>query len=258
MTLEGRRLVAPDLELLAQGRDADVYALDDATVLRRYRDPTHSNTLMEAKVMAYLAEHGYPVPRVHNATDTDLVLERLNGPTLFEALEAQPDSLARNARQLAELHDRLAAVPAPDWLPAPRDGHGRAAAGTRASVLHLDLHPLNVILTPERGPMVIDWTIAAAGDPAFDLARTIVTISTADLPEAQTALLRRYTRILRHASTSDPSPHLADAARAKLAEPNKTESEAARLRALIESAEGAEDVKHADRAERAERKRPEL
>jgi len=229
--------MSPDLELLAHGRDADVYALDDTTVLRRYRDPTHSNTLMEAKVMAYLAEHGYPVPRVHDATDTDLVLERLHGPTLLQDMEARPDSLTRNARQLAELHDRLAAVPAPDWLPAPRSGHGRTAEGIRASVLHQDLHPLNVILTADRGPMVIDWTIAAAGDPAFDLARTIITIETADLPEAQTALLSRYTQILRDASASDPGPHLADAARSKLAEPNKTETEAARLRALIERAE---------------------
>ena len=76
--------------LLAQGRDTDVYALDDTTVLRRYRDPTHSNTLMEAKVMAYLAEHGYPVPRVHDATDTDLVLERLHGPTLLEDWRRRP------------------------------------------------------------------------------------------------------------------------------------------------------------------------
>jgi hypothetical protein len=27
------------MRLLAQGRDADVFALDDARVLRRYRDP---------------------------------------------------------------------------------------------------------------------------------------------------------------------------------------------------------------------------
>lgn len=169
------------MRLLAQGRDADVFVLDDTRVLRRYRDRTHSNTQTEARVMEYLAAQGYPVPKVHDLTDIDLVMERLHGPTLMQAWERRPWRLAHYARQLADLHDRLAAVPAPDWLLAPRTLRDREPGGT-GSVLHLDLHPLNVILTPDRGPVVFDWTNAAAGDPAFDLARTIVTIATADLP----------------------------------------------------------------------------
>ncbi|HWG26256.1 phosphotransferase [Actinospica sp.] len=223
-----------ELPLLAHGRDADVYALDDARVLRRYRNPAHSNTHMEAKVMEYVGSRGYPVPRVHDATATDLVMDRLHGPTLMQAWQARPWRIARYAGQLAELHDRLGAVPAPDWLPAPwtlpeRDGD---------AMLHLDLHPLNVILTPDRGPVVIDWTNAAAGDPAFDLARTIVTIGTADLPPSPIVAARRlYLRALRRASATDPAPRMADAARGKLAEPNTSEAEGARLRAIIARAE---------------------
>jgi tRNA A-37 threonylcarbamoyl transferase component Bud32 len=219
-----------ELELIAQGRDADVYALDDTRVLRRYRNPDHSNTLMEAKVMEYLATRGYPVPRVDDATDTDLVMQRLHGPTMMQAWEARPWRIGHYAGQLAELHDRLGTIPAPDWLPAPRDFTDRDGD----AVLHQDLHPLNVILTGD-GPMVIDWTIAAAGDPAYDLARTIVTIATADLPPSPAAAARRlFLRALRRASASDPSPRMADAARAKLAEPNSTETENARLRAIID------------------------
>ena len=231
------RVTTTSMRLLAQGRDADVFALDDTRVLRRYRDPTHSNTQTEARVMEYLAAQGYPVPKVHDVTDIDLVMERLHGPTLMQAWERRPWRLVHYARQLADLHDRLAAVPAPDWLLAPRTLRDREPGGT-GSMLHLDLHPLNVILTPDRGPVVFDWTNAAAGDPAFDLARTIVTIATADLPLSPAVAARSwFLRALRHASASDPSPRIADAARAKLADPNHTDTEAARMRAIIARAE---------------------
>jgi len=226
MTVTGMRL-------LAQGRDADVFALDDARVLRRYRDPSHSNTHTEARVMQYVASRGYPVPQVYDATDTDLVMERLEGPTLMQAWQHQPWRITLYARELAALHDRLATVPAPDWLadqPEP-SGHGPCDA---RSVLHLDLHPMNVIVTPDRGPVVIDWTNAAAGDPAFDLARTIVTIGTADLPAGLSKAARGlFLRAMARASATDPGPRMADAARSKLDDPNRSESEAARMRAII-------------------------
>ena len=239
------------MRLLAQGRDADVFALDDARVLRRYRDPLHSNTEMEARVMEYLAGQGYPVPRVYDATDTDLVMDRLDGPTLMQAWERRPWLLVRYARELAALHDRLAAVPAPDWLAPPRtrrtadESAGESAGGAGesggagagvagGSVLHLDLHPLNVIVTPDRGPVVIDWTNAAAGDPALDLARTLVTLATAEIPGTLARTARRlYVSSLRRHAHADPRPRLADAARAKLADPNNTPAESARLRALL-------------------------
>jgi Phosphotransferase enzyme family len=241
------------LQLLASGRDADVYALDHDRVLRRFRRPGHGDPEAEARIMAHVAAHGYPVPRVHDAGGTDLVLDRLHGPTLFESWRTRPWRFDRDAAVLAGLHDRLAAVPAPDWL-APPAHTGRAAdAGADAgpdigaggdvagrSVLHLDLHPLNVIVTPDRGPVVIDWTNAAAGDPAFDLARTLVTLGTAEIPGALVRPARRlYVSSLRRHAHADPGPRMADAARDKLADPNNTPAESARLRALLRRSDAA-------------------
>lgn len=146
-------------ELLGSGRMADVFALDGRRVLRRYRDGADATA--EAEVMAFVAEHGYPVPAVFpapvGARRTDLVLERLTGPTMAAAViggELTPDDAGRIlARLLNELHRIPARV--------------SDAPGTR--VLHLDLHPENVLLTP-RGPVVIDWTNAAGGRPGFDRA----------------------------------------------------------------------------------------
>jgi hypothetical protein len=69
---------------LASGRDADVWALDDGRVLRRYRHGGDAGP--EAAVMARVGAAGYPVPRVYAAEGTDMVLERLDGETMLDAM----------------------------------------------------------------------------------------------------------------------------------------------------------------------------
>ena len=222
------------LPLLAAGRDADVYLLDDTRVLRRFRETEGRDTTREAEAMRWAADHGYPVPHVHDADGPDLVLERLHGPTLLQAWQRTPWRIGHYARHLADLHDRLAAIPAPDWLPTPRALPETPPRGDGLSLLHLDLHPMNVILTPDRGPVVIDWTNAAAGDPAFELARTLVTLGTADVPGTLARLARgRFLTALRRHTTADPTPHLPAAARSRLNDGNTTPAEITRLRALI-------------------------
>ena len=150
--------------MLARGRDATVYALDERTVLRRYerRDVPE----YEINVMRYARAHGYPVPEVKDVSGPDMVLERVNGPTMQEVLESDPAQLDRNIRLLAALHERLHEITAPPGLGAVGDGN---------TLLHLDLHPKNVLLSAN-GPYVIDWANARRGDWADDVAQTIVVI----------------------------------------------------------------------------------
>lgn len=145
----------------ASGRDADVYALDDARVLRRYR--AGGDVSAEAKVMAHVLEHGYPVVRVLAAAGSDLVLERLAGPTMLEALASARLDVVDAARALADLHTQLHAIPGLGPDPAER-------------VLHLDLHPENVVLAP-RGAVVIDWRNAVDGVPDLDAAMSALIIA---------------------------------------------------------------------------------
>ncbi|NYI05934.1 phosphotransferase [Allostreptomyces psammosilenae] len=248
----GRGTVEEQGRLIARGRDADVYAAGDGRVLRRYRDG--DSVAREAELMRYLAAAGYPVPAVYGAHACDMVLEHLHGPTMLQDLLRRPWRLRRHARTLADLHRRLHAITAPDWLePHPASGDaptpgafegagGGAGGGAAHRVLHMDLHPENVVLTA-RGPVVIDWRTARGGPPGLDVAQTLVILYSATAPgpparRAAFGLLRAaLLRAVRDAcADQDPGPYLAACARDRLANPNTTPGEADRLHALFVSA----------------------
>jgi aminoglycoside phosphotransferase (APT) family kinase protein len=91
---------------------------------------------------------------------------------MLDVMLRKPWRQLRYARELADLHDRLHAIAAPDWLPALDDGD---------RFLHLDLHPMNVMLTAN-GPVVIDWPNAARGDALSDVAVTFVLLTCPEMP----------------------------------------------------------------------------
>ncbi|MEE1785642.1 phosphotransferase [Streptomyces sp. SP17BM10] len=211
--------------LLGRGRTADVFALDAHRVLRRYRDG--GDTSGELAVMRHLARHGYPVPAASpGAAPGELVLERLAGPTMRDALVAGELAPEAAGELLAGLLLRLHAVP-------PRPGGDPAHR-----ILHLDLHPENVLMTP-RGPVVIDWATAAGGPPALDtgtstliMAEVALTLP-ADLAPAARAVLTALVRRL-----GGPGDLAAARAR-RAANPTLSAAEAARLDAAAALALGA-------------------
>ena len=145
--------------LLATGRDADVFALGDDRVVRRLRRPF--DLLPEAEVMEHVRRAGYPAPRVWRVGPGEMVLDRVTGPTMADDLARRPWRAARHGRELGRLHGALHRISAPTALrPHPVGG---------SAVLHLDLHPQNVILGPD-GPVVIDWSNARRGPGAADVA----------------------------------------------------------------------------------------
>ncbi|GHD29462.1 phosphotransferase [Streptomyces galbus] len=206
--------------LLGSGRTADVYALDDGWVLRRDRRG-YGDAAAEGAVMAHLRRYGYPVPAVRpSASRTDLVMERLDGPTMLHACAAGTLGPEEAGHTLAGLLRALHAVP------------GREDPGTR--VLHLDLHPDNVVLTAD-GPRVIDWTNAEEGDPALDWSTSAVIL-------AQVAVsahpLAAPARPMLDALLADPSPltetALAQALRRRAADPTMSAEEVELLGAAEE------------------------
>lgn len=140
------------------------------------------------------------VPRVLEIRDGALVLEKIDGPTMAEALMRRPWTLFRQARLLARLHRDVAA----------------------AGLVHMDLNPTNVILSGD-GPVVIDWTNAGEGRPEVDAALTYVILSTS----GGRPLAWAFARCI------DVEAGLAEAAAYRLADVNVTDAERVRVRRLL-------------------------
>lgn len=219
----------PPGPLIGRGRDADVYASGPGRVLRRYRRP-HA-TLDEAAVMRHVREQGYPAPEVFEVSGPDITMERADGPTMLADLSRRPWRLASHARLLAQLHQRLHVIPAPDWFPEKLGGG--------PSVVHFDLHPDNVVLT-RRGPVVIDWTNGGRGPGAADVAQTWVIMATSVIPGGRwrrnvlggfrELFVRRF---LRHFDVEQVRPHLRGVAAHRMSDRNVLDEERETIERLL-------------------------
>jgi aminoglycoside phosphotransferase (APT) family kinase protein len=217
--------------LIASGRDADILEFGPGRVLRRTRGGR--SLAHEARVMTYALEHGYPVPAVHElrANDTEMVMERIDGPLMVDATIRRPWTFPRAADTLADLHDQLHAIPGADWMRQLDDG------GTQ--LVHLDLHPLNVIVHRERGPVVIDWANCQRGDGLSDVALTYVLLTCPKFPAPRVvqiavqplrvALARRFTKRYRSARLD---ARIAEAADRKALDTNMAPDEVATMHRL--------------------------
>ena len=221
--------------LIGTGRSADIFALGNDRVLRRFR--SQYDTTAEAEIMTYLGAAGYPVPAVYDAEGPDLVMERLHGVEMLAALAGKPWRARKYGRMLAGLHDQLHEIEAPAGL--------RTAFGDGNRVLHLDLHPGNVMLT-SRGPVVIDWSNASVGPPGADVAMAYLIMASSDVDQVprlirpavgavRTALIRQFRTTVR----DDPGPFIAAVARERMLDRNVRPQEAAKLSQLAEQAEQA-------------------
>lgn len=223
---------------MATGRDSDIFEYGPGLVLRRSREG-HSMA-NEARTMAFMREQGYPVPAVEELSDDgfELVMERIEGVNMVEAIGKAPWTIRRQAATLADLHLRLHEIEAPDFLPP-------APLGTGTKVLHLDLHPLNVMIGP-KGASVIDWPNARRGDPDVDVGLAWVLMAAGEMPDAglkerlmgfgRSLLVNGF---LSHFDRHKVTPLLRQIVEMKSQDSHMSEPEVAGMWRVVQRAEGA-------------------
>jgi aminoglycoside phosphotransferase (APT) family kinase protein len=182
------------MELIGRGRMAEVFALNDETVVKVDRPEFNGVALYEATIMREIVRAGLPVPDVIATTMVRgrhaLVLSRLRGPTLAEVVGLSK-SVEPLAEAFVELHIALHPAEVPSAPPLvtrlteeiERSGlphrtrselsHFVTEAGDDVGLCHFDFHPDNIIVT-DTGWKVIDWVAAATGPTTADFARTIL------------------------------------------------------------------------------------
>jgi aminoglycoside phosphotransferase (APT) family kinase protein len=223
--------------LLAAGRDADIFEYGPGVVLRRSREGR--SMTREARVMEYVRSQGFPVPAVEEVSDDglDMVMERIDGSDMVAVMSKRPWSIPRQGRLLADLHRRLHDLAAPEWLE-------EAPVGRGDRVLHLDLHPLNVMIS-RTGPVVIDWTGACRGNPAVDVALAWVLMAAGEVSTNRLigAILGRARSVLvnsfvRSFDLDAVTPLLPDVVAWKVHDPHMSTSEQARMWQVVQDACG--------------------
>jgi aminoglycoside phosphotransferase (APT) family kinase protein len=178
----------------------------------------------EFLVHRHLYQLNYPVAEPlfleENCTYFDapfLIMARVCGPTLLHALLRRPRRLLRAPVEMAEVHARLHRLPISDF-PAPTsclltrrlremataiDDYGltdlrpgfdwlsvnRPAPPANPSILHLDFHPLNLVLDRNGSLVVLDWSEADLGDPHADIGTTVMFVDC--LPPVKVTRLQR-------------------------------------------------------------------
>jgi aminoglycoside phosphotransferase (APT) family kinase protein len=187
-----------DLQRIAAGREAEIYAWEDGKVLRLFFNPGAGEAVQrEAAAMEAVRAVLPLVPAVESVVEIEgrpgLILDRVDGPDLLTRLKQKPWTTWQAGATTGKVHAELHDVTGPDSLPDVKARIERnlfrtdavpvkAAERARAALgsvpdgnrlLHGDMHPANVILSPS-GLVVIDWPNATRGDPTADVARSLV------------------------------------------------------------------------------------
>jgi aminoglycoside phosphotransferase (APT) family kinase protein len=194
------------VERATGGFDTNVWRLDRGPhryALRVFRADQQRVLDRELLALGAARAAGLPVPRVH-AVGSYLVpllggvpelpgdgeprpavlLDWCPGTTLLAAAQARPAQILRLGHAFGRLQRQLHQVAAPpglrttwiDWggpiEPRLRARLEATTVATERRLLHLDWHPLNVLVEHGQLTAILDWTNAHGGDPRADTART--------------------------------------------------------------------------------------
>ena len=183
------------LQPIRGGADAAIWRVEhggESYALRVLRLDQHDQAQREIAAMEAMRASDVPVPRVvTHAIWQDrpvLLIGWVTGRPLIELLLESASDTARIGALGREFGRTQAAIhgvscpigsegvfpPWERWFSLSPDLTESLARTSRrpSALLHLDYHPLNVLVDDERISGVLDWANTRSGDPRADLART--------------------------------------------------------------------------------------
>jgi len=196
-----------EMDLIGQGREAEVFDLHNGRVLKLLR--AHGPTERVASEMAALEAAraaGVRVPQVYEQVVVEgrlgIVIERVKGLDLLSAIGRKPWLVCRIGGLTGKVHAQINATQAPASLPCLKSAiqAGLSSMARREpsmrlewierilarlpdgdALCHGDFHPGQLAFADGEAA-VLDWAGATRGDALFDYACTRVVLGVGELP----------------------------------------------------------------------------
>jgi len=181
---------------IGSGAQAKIYEWADGKVVKLFgADMPQRAVKHEYNIMKFALDNGIPCPILDGIIEyngqSGFVMEKILSKNMGQAFFSKPWTTDYYARVMAELHVKVHSVKVPVPVNSIRDEVTWWINGARMipqymkdaawrvldrlpdddSLCHMDLHPMNILIST-RGPLLIDWTGGAKGDPMADVART--------------------------------------------------------------------------------------
>lgn len=193
------------MELIACGRTAEVLKLDNDHVLKLFRQGIPGNFIEEEyKISTSLKKNGIRVPEAVEIVEVNgrkgIIYQNVRGVTMLKAISMKPWIINREATRLALMHCRIHSNCADGLVKqkvilkqriqqAPLLTSEEKAyiisylegLDEKMNLCHGDFHPDNIILA--ENAWTIDWTSGMSGNPAGDVARTILILRFGEVPK---------------------------------------------------------------------------
>jgi aminoglycoside phosphotransferase (APT) family kinase protein len=190
------------------GADTKIWkavANESFAALRVFRSHQAFGLKFELEAMILASAAGVPVPKIfasgtHNGLPC-MLIEWIDGRSMLESFDKKP-GLETLSQEFGKLNAKL---------------HQHTIQPDGRCLVHLDYHPLNVIVKKGRIVGVIDWTNSEIGNPMQDVARTIsLLICTPLLSREDRVFARKLRRTARnyligYGETTDLKRHIREA-----------------------------------------------
>jgi aminoglycoside phosphotransferase (APT) family kinase protein len=203
--------------LVARGNTSDIWEWTPGTVIKLLNPgiPTHWAAI-EADITGRVHDAGLAAPATEGVVEVDgrpgVVLERLDGETMWDRMKVAPDEVPQLIEVLIDIQTELHQAPLIEGLPLlPTRLRRKIEEATllseaeRAETLamlerappgralcHGDMHPANIVMAT-RGMVIVDWFDAAVGDAGADIARSSLLLRPAETEASRASHLEGAT-----------------------------------------------------------------
>ncbi|MCM3268626.1 phosphotransferase family protein [Paenibacillus elgii] len=195
---------------ISEGRTAEIFEQEPGKILKLYRSGFPPEAIRyEYEMNQAIASCGVPAPRtydlIHFEQRDGIVFERVEGSTFLSRMVQYPDDLDRLSKAFADLHYQVhsykldenkksSIVKQKVILARNIQNAWQLSDDVKKKIIdvlerlpdgdclcHGDFHPDNVIVGERR--WVIDWMTGMVGNPAGDVARTVLLFRFGTLPD---------------------------------------------------------------------------